>query len=172
MASKVVSLPFYSRLKRCKTIPSLSGDKVVDKYGLVYDEVLGRKVLQVTGKEDIYQIKQVALSGTYLRSLLDRYEKGLTEIDFDSMLDTGHFVDLTSLPKTLAEYQKIMIDAEAQFMSLKPSVRSEFGSFSGFLSALQNGSAQVIFDKFSASSSDASSDASSQSSFSEVKNES
>ena len=116
-------MKFYSRTEYPKTIPTPSGEKIEDEFGLRFDKELERNIVAVVGKRNVYERTQAGKEGALLSTLIQRYASG----DMSALEQRqGTFADLTQFPTTLAEAQQQMIDAERIFYDLPVEVRREF----------------------------------------------
>lgn len=144
--TQVNVISFFSAYNRSKTIACCSGVKEVDDYSLQFDKDLGCEIVKPNGKKlDIYQVKQDALDGTYLPRMIERFTNGsISAEDFEAFKNPTSWtdIDVTSLPKSLAEMQQLQIDSENAFNSLPSEFRDLFGNSKfKFVEAMQNGSA-------------------------------
>lgn len=127
------------------------GTKMEPEYGYVLDEKTGERYVDVIGEVDVYRIKQESLSGTYLREIVSRYDRGLiSRQEFEEIVsgDVGREIDLTDKPQSLFELMQAQLEAEEAFYSLPPDLRSYFGqSKERFYSAVVDGSISEISKK-------------------------
>lgn len=142
------SSPFYSLLNTPPTGHSESGKAIIDDY--VLKVVDGQEVLVKCGKIDLVTPKKEALEGTYLPRMIERFTKGaLSPADYDKFLNTHSWsdVDVTKMPKNLAEFNQLQIDSERAFMSMPSDVRDLFGNNKyKFVEAVQNGKARPVLE--------------------------
>lgn len=139
-------MTFYSRINRPKTIPAPKTEKTIPTFSLKINPETGKKELEESGKTNIYDKIQAAKEGTLIYNILDRYQKG--ETDVLKKLN-GQYGDFTQMPKTLAEMQQKLIDSEKMFNELPLELRKEFNhSPSEFLVAAQNGNLKKALNKF------------------------
>lgn len=139
-------MKFYNRSNRPATIPMPECSKEIPVFGLKINKETGKKELKKTGTTNIYEKIQAAKESCEIYNILKQYQEGNIEV-----LDKVHGVygDFTNMPKTLAESQQALIDAEKTFMSLPLDVRKEFNhSTSEFLAAITNGKFETIMRKF------------------------
>lgn len=136
---------FFTAYNTRGTQPSPTGDG----YELTFEYKVnnkGVKELVETGKTCVYDKIQASAAQCEVYSILERFDNG----DY-SVLEKakGQFGDFTQFPKTLAERQQQLIDAETMFNQLPKDVRKEFGhSFRQFLASFEDGSYKEIFAKF------------------------
>lgn len=146
---------FCSRVKYPGREFAPSGKRVVPKYGWKVDEKTSEKYIGVIGETDIYEPIQQALSSTYLRDVLDRFDAGAVSLaDYKQYIEASKelapYTDVTSMPSTLAEVQQVLIDAENTYNSLPVDLRADFGhSKERFLAAMADGSAGKVLEAYS-----------------------
>lgn len=129
-------MEFYSRSNLPTTIPNPDCDKIIPTYGKQIDKDGNINIVE-TGKTNIYEKIQASRDETLVYNILDRFNNG----DVNALNQRqGTYGDFTDMPKTLAEAQQALIDAENYFYSLPLDVRKEFNhSVSDFLAcASQN----------------------------------
>lgn len=131
---------FFTRVNRPRAIPSPVGDGIEP----VFEEriVNGVRSLVRTGGNPINAFVQESLRDTLVYNILDRYQRG----DVNALQRmSGQFMDVTGMPKNLAEAQQKLIDVERQFSLLPISVRQRFdNSMSKFVAGFADGSALEI----------------------------
>lgn len=136
---------FFTAYNTRGTQPSPTGDGYEPTFEYKVNNK-GVKELVQTGKTCVYDKIQASAAQCEVYSILERFDNG----DY-SVLDKakGQFGDFTQFPKTLAERQQQLIDAETMFNQLPKDVRKEFGhSFTQFLASFEDGSYKDIFAKF------------------------
>ena len=139
---------FYSRSNYPETIPCPKCEKTVPKFELKINKDTGRKELKENGRTDTYEIIQAAKEGTMIYNILERYQNGEIEVLNKTQ---GVYGDFTQMPRTLAEAQQTLIDAENTFKTLPLEVRKEFNhSTSEFLASMANGTYETVMRKFGA----------------------
>lgn len=109
----------------------------------VYEEriVDGVRKLVKVNENPLNDFVQASLSETLIYNILDKFQKGNTEVLNQSF---GQFFDATLFPASLADAQKQILYAESYFGSLPLEVRNKFdNSSSVFLSKIADGS---VFD--------------------------
>lgn len=127
---------FYSRNNLPKTIPQPKCDKLVPTYGREVDES-GKVHIVQTGKTNLYEKIQASKEDCLVYNILDRFANGDVGV---LNVHQGQYGDFTEMPKTLAEAQQTLIDAENYFNSLPLDVRKEFDHSVGqFLSSAAGG---------------------------------
>ena len=139
-------MTFYSRNNRPKTIPAPKCEKIIPTFSLEIDTKTGKKELKQTGKTNIYDKIQASKEQTLVYNILERFNAGDT-----SVLNKvqGMYGDFTNVPKTLAEAQQQLINAENLFMSLPLDMRKEINhSSSEFLASAASGELETRLAKF------------------------
>lgn len=107
----------------------------------------GVKELVQTGKTCLYDKIQASAKQCEVYSILDRFEN-TGDVSLLKKAE-GQFGDFSQFPKTLAERQQQLINAEAMFNQLPLKARKEFGnSFTQFLASFEDGTYKDIFSKF------------------------
>lgn len=144
----VMKISFYSAYSRPKVIPFVAGTKEISEWLLQFDKERGCERVMKTGKKiDIYTNKQEALDGTYLPRMIERFTNGsISAEDFEAFKNPHSWtdIDVTTLPKSLAEMMQLQIDSENAFNSLPSELRDLFGNNKyKFVEAMQNGSAMA-----------------------------
>lgn len=139
-------MEFYSRTNRPTAIPCPKCSKIVPTYSLQINKDTGKKELKETGKTNVYELIQASKEETMVYNILKRFESG----DLDALNKTkGIYGDFTSMPRTLAEAQQLVIDTEKQFNELPIEIRREFNmSASEYLASLTNGKFEAIMSKY------------------------
>lgn len=131
---------FYSRNNLPKTIPQPKCNKIVNEYKKEIQEN-GVAHAVVSGKTNIYEKIQASKDDCLVYNILDRFKQGDV-----SVLNArqGGYGDFTEAPKTLAESQQRLIDAEQYFLKLPLDVRKEFNhSVVDFLNSVGDGSITI-----------------------------
>lgn len=128
-------MEFYSRSNLPVTIPQPKCEKIVPTYGKKIED--GKVKIVETGKTNLYDYIQASKDETLVYNILDRFNAG----DVNALNQRkGTYGDFTNAPKTLAEAQQSLIDAENYFYSLPLDVRKVFNhSLSDFLESVGNG---------------------------------
>lgn len=129
-------MEFYSRTNLPATIAQPKCEKIIPTYGRKVGDDGKVKVVE-TGKTNIYEKIQVSKDETLVYNILDRFNAG----DINALNQRkGSYGDFTNAPKTLAEAQQTLINAENYFYSLPLEVRKEFNhSVSEFLHSAGDG---------------------------------
>lgn len=127
---------FYSRTNLPATIAQPKCEKIIPTYGKEVDKE-GKVHIVETGKTNIYEKIQASKDETLVYNILDRFNAGdVTALNQRK----GSYGDFTAMPKTLAEAQQSLIDAENYFNSLPLEVRKEFNhSVTEFLASAGDG---------------------------------
>lgn len=116
-------MAFYSRTNKPATIAYPKSEKTIPTFSLEIDKTTGKKTLKETGKTNIYDKIQASAEQTKIYNILDRFNAG----DIDAINKVkGHYGDFTNLPRTLAEAQQQLINAEKLFYQQPLEVRQEF----------------------------------------------
>lgn len=116
-------MEFYSRSNYPETIDCPECSKFVDTFSLEIDKATGKKELKKTGKTNLYDKIQKSLNETLIYNILDRYQNG----DVQALQQrVGQYGDFSELPKTLAEAQQVLINAEKTFMALPLEERKKY----------------------------------------------
>lgn len=123
-------------------VPSISGEKVVDRY--VLDEDSGKLVN--AGKENIYESIQSFKDSTDINIILKQMEVG-----DDSRLHArqGVYMDVSNVPRNASELHKASIVARSQFNALPEELRNQFGSFDEFIDS-DSYTIQSVLDNYNA----------------------
>lgn len=109
-----------------ETIPkkeaSHSGSEFEPVYKLITDED-GYRNLTIVGKKDLYAEIQASKDSCDINLILERFARG-----DESALSRlqGVYGDFTEMPKTLAELQQRVLDAEVLFSQLPLEERAKF----------------------------------------------
>lgn len=128
---------FYSRNNLPKTIPQPKCNKIINEYKKEIQKNGSVKAV-VTGKTNIYEKIQASKDECLVYNIIDRFNAGDTSV---LNVRQGKYGDFSEAPKTLAESQQRLIDAEHYFNSLPLDVRNEFNhSVVDFLNAIGDGS--------------------------------
>lgn len=129
-------MQFYSRSNLPETIAQPKCEKIVPTYGKEIAKDGTVKIVE-TGKTNLYEKIQASKESTMVYNILDRFNAGdVTALNQRQ----GTYGDFTNMPRTLAEAQQTLIDAEKYFMALPLEVRKEFNhSLSEFLAVAGNG---------------------------------
>ncbi|MBE7076822.1 MAG: hypothetical protein E7374_02895 [Clostridiales bacterium] len=128
---------FYSRNNLPKRIAQPRCSKIVNEYKKEIQKD-GSVRAVVSGKTNIYEKIQAGKDDCLVYNILDRFKAGDV-----SVLNArqGEYGDFTEAPKTLAESQQRLIDAENYFNTLPIDVRNEFNhSVIDFLNSVGDGS--------------------------------
>lgn len=138
-------MEFYSRAKRPATIPCPKCEENVPTFTLKINKETGKKELKKTGETNLYKKIQASKEETLIYNIIKRFESGDIEVLNKTQGTYGNF---TNMPKTLAEAQQSLIDAENTFNSLPLDIRRQFNmSSSEFIAGLTNGKFETIMAK-------------------------
>lgn len=139
-------MEYYSRARKPQTIAAPKCEKIIPTFSLEINTKTGKKELKQTGKTNIYEKIQASKEQTMIYNILERYNAG--DIEVLNKVQ-GMYGDFTNVPKTLAEAQQQLINAENLFMSLPLEMRKEFNhSTSEFLASAANGELETRLKKF------------------------
>ena len=106
----------------------------------------GEKKLIKTG---VQQIQSEINSHRDLCDVKSIVERFTLSGEADKLSAKGNFVDLTELPKNLAETFDIVKKGKSLFESLKPEIKQYFGSYEDFLANFANaGTANAFLLKY------------------------
>ena len=96
-----------------------------------------RKLIQV-GYTNSFDFIQKSLNDTLVYNVLEKFQRGNIDILNQRV---GQFVDVTGLPKTLAEAENIIISSNRFFDTLPVAIKNRFNnSSSAFLQSVSDGS--------------------------------
>ena len=138
-------MDFYSRAKRPVTIPCPKCEENVPTFTLKINKETGKKELKKTGETNIYKKIQAAKEDTLIYNIIKRFESGDIEVLNKTQ---GTYGNLLNMPRTLAEAQQSLIDAENTFNNLPLDIRRQFNmSSSEFVAGLTNGKFETIMAK-------------------------
>lgn len=139
-------MEFYSRTNKPEREATPAGEKIVDTYALEVDKESGRTELVKNGKTNIYEKIQASKDETLIYNILERFNAG----DVTALNKVqGVYGDFSNAPKTMAEAQQALINAESSFMSLPLEVRREFNmSIGEFLASANNGKLTDVLAKY------------------------
>ena len=139
-------MEYYSRANRPATIPAPKCEKIIPTFSIEINSKTGKKELKQTGKTNIYDKIQASKEQTLIYNILERFSAGDTNVLNKVQ---GAYGDFTNVPKTLAEAQQQLINAENIFMSMPLEIRKEFNhSTSEFLASAANGELEPRLAKF------------------------
>lgn len=106
----------------------------------------GVTYLKQTGETDINAFVQASKDATLVYNILDRFQKGETDV---LMKSSGYYMDAVGLPTSLAEAHNLMVGIEQKFLSLPLDLRRAFdNSPYNFARRLQDGSINEVFGSF------------------------
>lgn len=104
---------------------SRSGDKYLDEYEYKVDEKGVKQLVKTDKKTNVYERIQADYDSTDINKLMLRFSLGDTSaIDVRS----GEFIDVTEMPKTLAEVFDRAIQAEQLFNELPADLKTMFNN--------------------------------------------
>ena len=138
-------MEFYSRVKKPETIPCPKCEENIPTFSLKINKETGKKELKKTGETNIYKKIQAAKEDTLIYNIIKRFESGDIEVLNKTQ---GTYGNLLNMPRTLAEAQQSLIDAENTFNNLPLDIRRQFNmSSSEFVAGLTNGKFEAIMAK-------------------------
>lgn len=121
-------------------VHSPAGSRYAIQYSIKIED--GVRVLEESGREDIYDSIQKAGPGNILEDLIRRARNG----DNDAIPQpVDSFADLTHAPKDMLDAHMKLVEARSKYESLPLQLRAKYGnSFEKFLSAASSG--EVVKD--------------------------
>lgn len=123
--------------------PSVPGSGMKDTYKMYVDED-GKRELRKSGEYNLYAEIQSYKDSVSIDYILARFMNG-----DESALSRaqGIYGDFTEMPRTLAELQQRVIDAEDLFNSLPLNIKEQYNfSASEFFAQLDSDKTKAIFD--------------------------
>lgn len=123
--------------------PSVPGSGMKDTYKMYVDED-GKRELRKSGEYNLYAEIQSYKDSVSIDYILARFMNG-----DESALSRaqGIYGDFTEVPRTLAELQQRVIDAEDLFNSLPLNIKEQYNfSASEFFAQLDSDKTKAIFD--------------------------
>lgn len=132
----------YTRLG-IRGVPSEPGSGMKDTYKMHVDED-GKRELRKSGQYDLYMEIQSFKDSVSIDYILSRFVNGdetaLSRVQ-------GIYGDFTEMPKTMAELQQRVIDAEDLFNNLPLNIREQYNfSASEFFAQLDSEKTKAIFN--------------------------
>ncbi len=124
--------------------PTPSGEKEIPVYEMQIKK--GVKVLVKTEKtKNIYDRTQAPLEETKIENLLKRVAAGETEL---LNKRNGSYLDLTQLPRTVAEWENLRIKGENLFAQEPLEVRKALDySVQNYVESIVNGTYAAVYEK-------------------------
>lgn len=115
---------FYSAYNRPAAIPA--PDSVYDHLVPTYHEkvVDGFTTLVHDGYKDIYEMIQSHADEADIEAIVNRLTLG----DYSDVRNDGRYIDVSDMPKSLAEAQNLILCIREEFGSLPADVRDKFGN--------------------------------------------
>lgn len=118
------------------------GKGIVNTYKMTVSED-GKQELAISGKDDLYASIQSYRDSVDINVILKRFVNGETDVLSRTQ---GTYGDFTQMPRTMAELQQRVIDAENLFNALPLETRAEFDySPSQFFAAMGTEKFEKIF---------------------------
>lgn len=108
----------------------------------------GEKKLIKTGVQNIQEEINSHQSLCDVKSIIERFT---LSGESDKLRANGSYVDLTQMPKNLAETYEIVRKGKTLYDTLKPEIRKNFASYEDFLSNFANAGTAEAFLKAYAS---------------------
>ena len=131
-----MSFEIRSRFYRPVACFSCFGDGTAPEYEEHIVEGI-RKLVEV-GRTNSYDFIQKSLADTLVYNILDKFQRGNLDVLNQRI---GQYVDVTGLPKSLAEAENIIISSNRFFDSLPVDIKHKFNnSSSAFLQSFSDGS--------------------------------
>lgn len=101
-----------------------TGEPIEYKHEPSFDEKTGKRILTKTRLVNTYEMIQVGREETEIARIVQRARNG-DETVLNAM--NGQYIDITDMPKNLAEAQQFMINAENIFEKMPNEIKSKFG---------------------------------------------
>lgn len=115
-------MKFYSKFYRPKGEPSAPGQRYTKKF-LEQIDKYGRKYLEVTELVDINEIIQADLESCKIENIIHQVQMG----DYSMLMNREMtYADTTTMPKSLADAQNLVLRMKHEFEELPIEVRKEF----------------------------------------------
>lgn len=113
---------YYTAYNTPETEPAPTGSKTEPVYEMTIN-LKGHKVLKKTGETNIYDIIQEGLEESKIENIIRRATEG-DAYALNTM--NGQYMDITDVPKSLAEAQNFVIQAKNEFDQLPINIRRQF----------------------------------------------
>lgn len=113
---------FYTAYQRSKTEAAPAGTKEEPVYQMQIN-TRGHKELVKIGKTNIYDIIQESLEQSKIENIIRRATEG---DPYALQTMNGQYIDVSEMPKTLAEAQQFVIKAKGEFDQLPINIRRKF----------------------------------------------
>lgn len=128
-------MKFRSAYDCKKSFSSPSGSRYRNQYvKKIYD---GKEVLELSGKEDLFDTIQKAAPGNIIEDLLRRARAGDTSA-IPEPVDS--YADISKAPKDLLEAHQMLASARSKYDALPADLKAVFNNdYSSFLEASANG---------------------------------
>ncbi|MCF0231142.1 MAG: hypothetical protein HUJ63_02470 [Enterococcus sp.] len=97
------------------------GSRIANEYRVKIDQN-GHKVVEVSGKKDIYAPMQEFLEETKITNIIARCLQG----DTSSLREPGSYGDFTNMPISLADAQNKILEIEQEFERLPIDIKRQF----------------------------------------------
>lgn len=120
--NNITKQPFYTAYQRRDTEPAPAGEKEEPVYQMQIN-ARGHKELVKTGKTNIYDIIQESLEQSKIENIIRRATEGDA---YALQAMNGQYIDVSEMPKTLAEAQQFVIKAKGEFDQLPINIRRKF----------------------------------------------
>lgn len=115
---------FKSRMNRPETVPAATGTEYDKTYEVVIDEY-GHKDLVETGETNRFEAIQQYASQCDIKNIIERAMAGDTSGLYAKQ---GQYLDVTDMPKNLAEAQQAMLKIKNEFYGLTTDIRNKFNN--------------------------------------------
>lgn len=116
---------FEDKQLRSADYRSRTGDKYLDEYEYRVDENGVKKLVKTDKKINVYDRIQADYDSTDINKLMLRFSLGDTEA---INVRQGQFIDVTEMPKTLAEVFDKAVQAEQLFVELPTDLKEMFNN--------------------------------------------
>lgn len=124
------ALSWADRFEKPERFCSVAGERYKDTFIGQYDEN-GQIVLKSTGTIDLQEKIQADKYACDINTIVKRYAAGDTDVLYRVQ---GSFIDVSTMPKSYAEYLNLSIRMKSDFDSLPVDVKANFGnSFENYM---------------------------------------
>lgn len=114
----------YNTLIKPPKTKTPSGKRYINTYQEEITKKEGKKLVK-TGETNVYTMIQADLESSKIENILHAVAMG----DLNALNQReATYCDVTTMPKTLMEYQNIVIKAKDEFYKMPIEVRKEFGN--------------------------------------------
>lgn len=116
---------FEDKVTKSSDYRSRTGDKYLDEYEYRIDENGVKKLVKTDKKINVYDRIQADYDSTDINKLMLRFSLGDTEA---INVKQGQYIDVTDMPKTLAEVFDKAVKAEQLFVELPTDLKEMFNN--------------------------------------------